>query len=86
MIRMQATVTTTAGMIRIFVDNTGGGTWRLFDEVPVAAITPSGTVAAWEAEYIPTVPISLPSGAKIGVSTQNAQAINCFALGGDYTA
>jgi hypothetical protein len=37
--------TTTAGMIRLFIDN--GSAVRLWAELDVTAITPSGTVKAW---------------------------------------
>ena len=38
-ITAQAAVTTTAGMVRIFVSTDSGSTWRLFDELAIAAAT-----------------------------------------------
>ena len=44
LVRYQAAVTTTAGMIRLFIDD--GSNTRLLHEMPVSAVTASGTVAA----------------------------------------
>jgi hypothetical protein len=46
---IQATGTTTAGMIRFFLSNDSGTSKRLIGEVPVLANTPSGTTPAWQA-------------------------------------
>ena len=46
-ILIQATGTTTAGMIRFFESIDGGTTKRLVGEVAVTAATPSGTVSAF---------------------------------------
>lgn len=45
---IQATATTTVGMIRFFESIDGGTTKRLIHEEPVLAITPSGTSPAWK--------------------------------------
>jgi hypothetical protein len=45
---VQATGTTTAGMIRFFISNDSGTSKRLIGEVPVAAITPSGLIPAFQ--------------------------------------
>jgi hypothetical protein len=94
-VRMQAAVTTTAGMIRVFkkasglARNTDGTfasytapTWRLIAEVLVTAITASGTVAAWSGEWAPTNGHVLADGEQLGVATNNAEACNAEALGG----
>jgi hypothetical protein len=47
-IMVQATGTTTAGMIRFFISNDSGTSKRLIGEVPVAAITPSGLIPAFQ--------------------------------------
>lgn len=82
LIKLKATGTTTAGMIRLFLHD--GTNARLYDEVPVSAVTPSGTVASFGAEYIPSKPLVLPSGWSLRVSTHNAEEFVARATGGDY--
>lgn len=96
-IKIVATGTTTAGMVRIF--GFDGTTQRLMHELTVAAVTPSGTVKAAIAGASDGVlsadgylTIELPFGGtaagtiqKIGVSTHNAEAFACHIVGGgDY--
>ena len=82
MVRVQAVGTTTAGMIRLYIHD--GSNARLWAEILVTAITPSGTVEAWEGEYVPTKPLVLPTGYSLRASTHNAETFNVFALGGNY--
>lgn len=82
MVRVKAIVATTAGMIRFFLHD--GSAFFLWHEIDVTAATPSGTVKAFMAEYEPTVPLVLPSGWSLRVSTHNAEAAKAFAFGGDY--
>lgn len=83
-IRVQAAVTTTAGVIRIF-KKASGGTFRLMKEILVTAITPSTAVAAWEAEWAPEDGITLTASDVLGVSTHNAETFNAWPEGGgDY--
>lgn len=74
----QGTVTTTAGMVRLFL--TDGTTTRMFDEISVAAATVSGTV---KGNRVSTTynNLVIPSGWSIKASTNNAEAINVWALG-----
>lgn len=74
--------TTTAGMIRIFLND--GSNWRLYDEIPVAAATPSATVETWRDFIQPRVPFIVPSGFKLGCTTHNSETFNVFAIGGNY--
>jgi hypothetical protein len=46
-VRVQATVTTTAGMVRLYYYD--GTNTRLFDEIPVTATTGSASVAEFQA-------------------------------------
>ena len=84
---IQATGTTTAGMVRIYVfDGTNN---RLFLEAPIVAITPSGTVPAVNLAYnhnnSPEVfPIHIPTGYSLRASTNNAESFNVIAFGGDF--
>jgi hypothetical protein len=90
MVKVVATVTTTAGMVRLFLSLDNGTTKRLVAEIPISAVTPSGTVAAFTADYFFNAgatgePIKLPdANAILYASTHNAEAINVFASGGKY--
>jgi hypothetical protein len=86
-ISIKATGTTTAGMIRLFIHD--GTNARLLTEVPVVALTPSGTVPAWEAQLntnslSQVLPIILPTGYSLRASTNNAETFNVIAIGGDF--
>lgn len=83
---VEATGTTTAGIVRLFIHN--GTTAFLYDEVAVTAITPSGTTAAFQATKqavsTPTMyPLVLPNGYSLKASTNNAETFNVIAIGGD---
>jgi len=87
MIDIQATGTTTAGMVRLFLHN--GTTAFLLAEVPVVAVTPSGTIPAFSAQLnsntmTQILPIVIPTGWSLRASTHNAEAFNVIALGGDF--
>lgn len=82
LINIKANVTTTAGMIRIFISN--GSAFELYDEVSVSAATPSGTVKAFQAQYIPTRPLVIQSGFILGIATNNAEEFVITAHGGSY--
>lgn len=86
-ILIKATVTTTAGMIRLFFSDDSGTTKRLIREMAVIAVTPSATVPAFEAEIdISFLDIVLPSTAdSLLVSTEKAETFNVFAIGYDLT-
>ena len=95
-VHIQALGATTAGMIRLYL-GVGGAPTDLIAEIPVAAVTPSGTVKAWSWEFFPP---SAPFGAQIPlnalnlaggglpkclwVSTQNAEAFRVIAFGVNY--
>ncbi len=68
-----ATGTTTAGMVRLFVHD--GTNARLWAEVPVTAVTPSGTVAAFTSTLLNQALI-LPNGWSLRASTHNAETFN----------
>jgi hypothetical protein len=79
---VEATVTTTAGMVRIFIDD--GTNVRLYAEIPIAAITVGASVAAFRA-VLETPDLNLPSTSHIlKASTHNAEAMNVFAHAADY--
>jgi hypothetical protein len=86
-----ATGTTTAGMLRIFHRIADAGTYFLIGEVPVSAVTPSGTVACWTGTWVPPANQSSPPGQWIlpatdclYVTTHNAEAFDCTPSAGDF--
>jgi hypothetical protein len=86
-IDIKATGTTTAGMIRLFIHD--GANARLLTEVPVMAITPSGTLPSWESQLntntmTQVLPLVLPTGYSLRAATNNAETFNVIALGGDF--
>jgi len=85
-IDVQATATVTAGMIRLFIHN--GTTAFLFTEVPVVAVTPSGTLPAFNSQFTTNttavLPIVIPTGYSLRASTNNAESFNIIAFGGDF--
>lgn len=86
-IDIKAVGTTTAGMIRLFIHD--GANARLLTEVPVTAITPSGTLPSWEAQHntntmTQVLPLVLPTGYSLRAATNNAETFNVIALGGDF--
>jgi len=74
--------TTTAGMLRIFLYD--GSNYFLLTEIPTAAVTPSGTVAAAEYEWVPTRPLCIPTGYTLVTTTNNAETWYVLAQGGDF--
>ena len=89
-ITVQATGTTTAGVIRLFETNDGGTTKRLLEELLVPAVTPSTTVAAWSGRFrAASLSQPLIMGASTNnilyVSTNNTETFNVFAEGYDLT-
>lgn len=86
-ISIQATSTTTPGMVRLFLhDGTNSRLWR---EVAVSAATPSATAKAFATALAARtnpdlLPIHLPPGYSLRASTNNAEAFNVVAFGGDF--
>ncbi len=85
-VRVVATGTTTAGVVRLFLSTDGGATKRLLMEILVSAVTPSASVEVFSAERIFSRPLILQdAGAIVYASTQNAETFNVFTLGeGDF--
>jgi hypothetical protein len=76
-----ATVTTTAGMIRLFIYN--GTNTRLFREIPVTAITVGASTPAFTAT-LTFQNLVLEANDELRVGTEVANAINVFAFGGAF--
>lgn len=82
LIRVVAIVTTTAGMIRLFLND--GSTKYLYKELPVAVVVASATVPAFEKEFVPTGgSLTLPEGWTLEAATEKNEAFKVFAFGGD---
>lgn len=79
-IRVKHTSTSTAGIVRIFTFD--GANTRLLTELPITAITPSGTTATYES--VNTLSVVLPTGWSLKASTHNAETINIIVEGGDF--
>lgn len=78
---VHAKVTTTAGMVRVFLHN--GTTFFLFDEVAIAAATVSASVKATRVR-VTYDNLVLPSTSwSVRVSTHNAESMDVTALGAD---
>jgi len=78
-IRVQALGTTTSGMIRLFV-----GTALIY-ELPVVAVTPSGTQPAWGADIVFDNGLILQASAVLKASTNNAESFALTAISaGDF--
>lgn len=82
LIRVQAIVTTTAGVVRLFINN--GTNIRLYKELLIPATTPSTTVEAYSVNYRPDEPLVLPSGYSLQASTEKTETFNVIVHGGDY--
>lgn len=78
---VKATVTTTAGMVRLYI-NDGAGNIFLWDELAVTAIVPSGTVLSFRG--VIQLGFMLPVGYILQISTENAETFKCFVHGADY--
>jgi len=84
-ITIEATGTTTAGMVRLYVHD--GSNTRLWQEVAVTSATPSATVKAFTAEltrFDGRPLLVLPNTWKLRASTHNAETFNVIAQGGDF--
>lgn len=78
--------TTTAGMVRLFIYNDSA--YFLYKELPIIAVTPSGTVSVLPITLTSgrdaDIPLILPSGWSLRASTHNAETFHITAQGGDF--
>ena len=78
--------TTTAGIIRLFIVDVSAN-YYLWKEILVSAITPSGSVIAFQATVdcsAAAKALVLPNGWSIRASTHNAETFKLTAFGGDF--
>lgn len=83
-ISVKATVTTTAGVVRLWIYT--GAAYFLWKEITVTALTVSATVNAFEysLELLGERALVLPSGYSLRASTEKAENFNVIAEGGQY--
>lgn len=82
---IHAVATTTAGMIRLFLVDSGGTLIRLIREVPVVAITPSATQPAFSVEVVFDNGLILANAVSLRASTHNAETFNIIPIvAGDF--
>ncbi len=74
---VHATVTTTAGMVRIFISEDAGTTKRLYKEILVSAVTVGANTAGFNSNTAYDNFI-LPASAVVYASTHIGEAINVF--------
>lgn len=68
-ISAQASAAASSAMVgRVFVSDVNGTNWRLYDEVTLATVTPSGTVVGQKADITYADGLQLAGGQKIGVT------------------
>lgn len=79
-VTIKAQVSTTQGMVRLYIK--GGGNTRLLDEVEVPALTKSSYAPSFEKRI--EMNLQLKSGYILQASTQNAEAFNVIAEGLDW--
>src|SRR5687768_16501631 len=82
MVKIQAIVTTTVGIVRLFLHD--GAAFFLYEEIAVTAITVAAGVLGFEATFIPDKELVLPSGWSLRASTEKAESFHVTAQGGDY--
>ena len=78
-IRINATGSTTAGMIRLFVGS------ALVQEIPVVAVTPSATLPAWGVDVIFDNGLIVEAASVVKVATNNSESFSVTVTsGGDF--
>lgn len=80
-VRIKATGTTTAGMVRLYVSD--GTNHRLLFEQSIAAVTPSATIKSEEYQ-LPFSNLFLEANETLRASTEKAESFVVHAFGGDF--
>lgn len=69
---LKASTTTTAGILTIWIQPQGGGTWRILNQILVSAITVTTALGSFQRTYCSG--IRYQQGDLIGVSTEKAES------------
>lgn len=80
-IDINATGTTTSGVVRLFIYD--GSSYFLFQEILVTEITPSTTVSTFASTNTYNN-LMLPSGHSLRATTNNSESFTVIAFGGDF--
>jgi hypothetical protein len=77
--------TNTATLVLIFVSDSSGSNFKLFDEISLAPITPTTTTTSQRAVTAYS-DLQLKAGqvVKVGITVATTDGVNCFAIKGDY--
>lgn len=78
-LRFQATGTTAAGVLRVWLFD-GSSSWSLLQEILTTGVTPSSTAVA-ESHQLEALAWLVPAGYSLWVGTGNAEAWNVAAFG-----
>ncbi len=78
-ITIKATASNAQGIIRLFIQPSGGGTKYVWREIPVPANVQSGTIPAYQTTV--RASFTLQSGDELWASTQNNETWNILAEG-----
>ena len=80
-IHVQNAATSAAALVNIFLSTDSGSTWKLYDQIQVAAAT-SGNTVKCARNVTAYTDLFLGTGHKLGVTTTIAEATNVYAHGG----
>jgi len=77
--------TNSACLVLIFISDTSGANFKLYDEIALAAITPTTLITSQRAVTAYS-DLQLKSGqvVKVGITVATAAGVNIFAIKGDY--
>ena len=79
----QCAASSAAARVNLFLTVDSGTTWRLFDQIAIAAATPSATVSANRATVTYANLVLKDATQRIGCATSISQSTNVMAFGGD---
>lgn len=86
-IRAVAEATTTAGLIRLYMEDGSANIW-LFDELTIDPLTPSDTAKGFEGEFdysaLLQYHLKIPSGWKLKAAPTMAEVFTIFTMGYQY--
>jgi hypothetical protein len=77
--------TNTATLVLIFVSDSSGANFKLFDEIALTGVTASTTTTSQRAVTAYS-DLQLKAGqvVKVGITVATTDGVNCFAIKGDY--
>jgi hypothetical protein len=81
----QATVTSAAGLIRVFYSADHATAWQLVAEIATAGVTVSGTVGGEQVRWTTPngIPFPLPANSGLKFNIANSEAWGVFVIGGN---